>query len=141
MIAVKTKRRLQTHPNIPLACLALTDLMVELVVQPLHITGTIFLLEGKDFHECCDIYSAFYFSLVISCWASVFYLLLIIGGRYLAIKHNFAHSSVKFASCFFLLWRGLQSTFPSHIIVFKLVMAFALLVITLSSITLFQILI
>ena len=27
LLAVKTKRRLQTHPNILLACLALTDLM------------------------------------------------------------------------------------------------------------------
>ena len=68
MVAVKTKRRLQTHPNIPLAYLALTDLMVGLVVQPLHITKTIFLLQVKDF---CDIDLAFTFSLVISSWASV----------------------------------------------------------------------
>ena len=47
IVSVKTKRRLQTHPNILLACLALTDLMVGLVLQPLHITETIFLLQGK----------------------------------------------------------------------------------------------
>ena len=44
MIAMKTKRRLQTHPNILLACLALTDLMVGLVIQPIHTAMTIFLL-------------------------------------------------------------------------------------------------
>jgi hypothetical protein len=33
MFAVKTKRRLQTHPDILLACLALTDLMVGLVLS------------------------------------------------------------------------------------------------------------
>ena len=111
MIAVKTKRRLQTHPNILLACLALTDLMVGLVVQPLHITNTIFLLEGKDFHEFCNIDLAFSFSLVISSLASVSHLLLISGERYLAMRHTFTHAlspSLKFASCFVLLWRGLQ---------------------------------
>ena len=41
MVAVKTKRRLQTHPNILLACLALGDLMVGFVAQPLHITKII----------------------------------------------------------------------------------------------------
>jgi len=55
MIAVKTKRRLQTHPNILLACLALTDLMAGLVVQPLHTTTTIFLLQGKDSQDFCHI--------------------------------------------------------------------------------------
>ena len=43
MVAAKTRRRLQTHPNILLACLALTDLMVGLL-QPIHITKTVFLL-------------------------------------------------------------------------------------------------
>ncbi|KAL9958683.1 hypothetical protein ACROYT_G035732 [Oculina patagonica] len=47
MVAVKTKRRLQTHPNILLACLALTDLMIGLVVQPLHIAKTMLLLQEK----------------------------------------------------------------------------------------------
>ena len=108
MVAVKTKRRLHTHPNILLACLALTDLMVGLVVQPFHITTTIFLLVGKDFHEFCGIDLAFTFSLVISCWASVFHLVLISGERYLAIKHTFTHASavtkVRLMFCSALAW-------------------------------------
>ena len=59
MIAVKTKRRLQTHPNILLACLALTYLMVGLVIQPIHTAMTIFLLQGKDALEFCDIHLTF----------------------------------------------------------------------------------
>ena len=55
MIAVKKKQPLQTHPNILLACLALTDLMVGLVVQ-LYTTMTIFILRGKDAHEYCGIH-------------------------------------------------------------------------------------
>ena len=94
MIALNTKRRLQTHPNILLACLALTDLMVGLVVQPLHITKTIFLLQGKSLHEFCDIELAFTFCFSISTFATLSHLLLISGERYLAIKHTFTHATV-----------------------------------------------
>ncbi|XP_078344022.1 uncharacterized protein LOC144629669 [Oculina patagonica] len=94
MVAVKTKRRLQTHPNILLACLALTDLMVGLVVQPLHITKTILLLQGKDFDQICDINLAYTIFFVISCFASLFHLVLISGERFLAIKHTFTHANV-----------------------------------------------
>ena len=93
MIAVKTKRRLQTHPNILLACLALTDLMVGLVAQPLFTTMTIFLLQGKD-HEFCDVHWAHGVSLLIFSFATICHLLLISGERYLAIKHTFTHATV-----------------------------------------------
>ena len=94
MVAVKIKRRLQTHPNILLACLALTDLMVGLVVQPLHITKTILLIQGKDFHEFCDIDLAFSVSFVMVVLARSCQLVLVSGERYLAIKHTFTHASV-----------------------------------------------
>ena len=94
MIAVKTRRRLQTHPNILLACLALTDLMVGLVVQPLHITKTIFLLQGKSSHEFCDIELAFTLCFMILTFATLSHLLLISGERYIAIKHTFTHATV-----------------------------------------------
>ena len=94
MIAVKTKRRLQTHPNILLACLALTDLMVGLVLQPLRITKTIFLLQGKDAYEFCDTESAYTVFFVVFTLTRTCHLLLISGERYLAIKHTFTHASV-----------------------------------------------
>ena len=94
MVAVKTKRRLQTHPNILLACLALTDLMVGLVLQPLHITKTIFLLQGKSLRDFCDIELAFTLIFMILTFATLSHLLLISGERYLAIKHTFAHATV-----------------------------------------------
>ena len=143
MVAVKIKRRLQTHPNILLACLALTDLMVGLVVQPLHITKTIFLLHGKHFDEFCDIDLAFTFSLVISCWSSVSHLVLISGERYLAIKHTFTHASVitkvRVMFCSALAW--IAAALFLLMLSYSRVMAFALQVITLSSIALFQILV
>ena len=143
MVAVKSKRRLQTHLNILLACLALTDLMVGLVVQPLHITKTIFLLQGKDFHEFCDIDLAFTFSLVISSWASVSHLVLISGERYLAIKHTFTHASVvtkvRVVFCSVLAW--ITAALFLLMLSYSRVMAFSLHITNISSITLFQILV
>jgi len=81
MVAVKTKRRLQTHPNILLACLALTDLMAGLVLQPLDITKTIFLLQGKGAHEFCDIELAFTVFFVVFTFTRICHLLLISAGR------------------------------------------------------------
>jgi len=94
MVAVKTRRRLQTHPNILLACLALTDLMAGLVVQPLHTAKTIFLLQRKDAHEFCNIELAFSVSFLVFSFITSCHLLLISGERYLAIKHTFAHATV-----------------------------------------------
>jgi len=94
MVAVKTKRRLQTHPNILLACLALTDLMAGLVVQPVYRAKTIFLLQGKDGHDFCDIELAFSVMFGMFMFATVFHLLLISGERYLVIKHTFTHATV-----------------------------------------------
>ena len=93
MVAVKTKRRLQTHCNILLASLALTDLMVGLVVQPLHVIMFIILLQGKQFDEVCEIKSAFIISFFIFSTASLFHLALISGERYLAIKYPFIHDT------------------------------------------------
>ncbi|XP_078345243.1 trace amine-associated receptor 7d-like [Oculina patagonica] len=94
MVAVKTKRRLQTHPNVLLACLALTDLMVGLVVQPLHFTMTIFLLQGKRYEEFCELNLAFIISTAVCCVASLYHLTLVSAERYLALKHSFTHSTV-----------------------------------------------
>ena len=94
IVAVKTKRRLQTHLNILLASLALTDLMVGLIVQPLHITTTVFHLQGKDPDEVCKVMSAFLISFVSFSSASLFHLALISVERYLAIKHTFIHRTV-----------------------------------------------
>ena len=40
VLVMKTKRRLQTHSNVLLAHLAVTDLMTGLVVQPLYLAIT-----------------------------------------------------------------------------------------------------
>ena len=55
MIAVKTKPRLQSMSNITLACLASTDMMVGLVVQPLLITLMVNLIQGKTTAGVCSV--------------------------------------------------------------------------------------
>ena len=92
--AVKTKRRLQTHTNILLACLGFTDLMVGLVVQPLHITVLVFQLQGKSYEDFCELLLAFIVALTVCCAASLYQLTIVSAERYLAIKHAFTYSTV-----------------------------------------------
>ncbi len=60
----------------------------------LHITKTIFLIQGKDFHEFCDIDFAFAISFMVLVLATSCQLVLVSGERYLAIKHTFTHANV-----------------------------------------------
>ena len=93
VLIVKTKRRLQTHSNVLLACLAVTDLMVGLVVQPLYLNITVLLLQGREFNEFCAILYVF-----VACFAtigsiSLCHLALIGGERYFTIKYCFTNQS------------------------------------------------
>ena len=94
MLAVKTKRRFQTPSNILLACLALVDLIVGVVIQPLHGTITFSLLQGKGFEEFCEVDMAFSVSFAVVSLASTSHLVLISGERYLTIKHSFTHNTL-----------------------------------------------
>ena len=143
MAAVKTRRRLQTHPNVLLACLALTDLMVGLVLQPLHVTKTIFILQGKDSQEFCDIDLVCSVCLPIFCYASVYHLVLISGERYLAIKHTFTHASIvtkiRILFCSALAWIAAASFLLIGL--HSPVLAFPFVVTAFFSIIVFQILV
>ena len=107
MVAVKTKRQLRTKSNIALACLATTDLVVGLVVQPLQIAIDSFILILKANVFCTITKLAIPF--VTKCFiASFHHLFLASAERYLAIKHPFTYVSrvtevrVIIASC--LAW-------------------------------------
>jgi len=143
MVAVKTKRRLQTHPNILLACLALTDLMAGLVAQPLHITKTIFLLQDRDFQEFCDLDLAFTVSFAIFNSASMFHLVIASGERYLAIKHPFTYASVvtKIRVLFSSALAWIAANLHILIALHSMVVIFPLVVTTFTLIIVFQILV
>ncbi|KAJ7375725.1 hypothetical protein OS493_039274 [Desmophyllum pertusum] len=57
IVAIKTKRRLQTPHNILLACLAATDLVVGIGAQPVFITEEIYVLVAGTSSLACSFYN------------------------------------------------------------------------------------
>ena len=91
LMAVIRKPRLQTNPNILLACLSVTDLLVGMISQPLHVSIALLLLLGNRSHKFCHITLVFNASVQILRGASLFHLVLISAERYFTIKHSFAN--------------------------------------------------
>ena len=95
IIAVKTKRRLQTSYNIVLACLAATDLVVGAIVQPSFIVGETFLITGATLMEYCAHYNRSIFLFLAPCLASLHLLALLSIERYLAMKYSLRYQEIK----------------------------------------------
>ena len=91
MIAVKTKARLQSMSNMALACLALTDVMVGLVVQPLFIAQIWNIIQGETTASPCSIQIALRFFLYFFCFSSIVHLFLITVDRYIAIMRPYTY--------------------------------------------------
>jgi len=84
MIAVKAKPQLRTKSNIALACLSTTDLMVGLVIQPLHITATSLFLKGERmFCTITDISKTTTFICIL---ASLYHLVSMSTERYVGLN-------------------------------------------------------
>ena len=98
MVAVKTKRHLRSKSNIALACLATTDLVVGLVVQPLHATSLTLLINGED-DMFCTLTDVAQTITVKCCAASLHHLLLVTAERYIAIKHTFQYQTLITEVC------------------------------------------
>ena len=93
MVAVKTKPQLRTKSNVALACLSTTDLVVGLVLQPLHIASASLLLRG-DVMFCQGSITDISTTITsISILASLHHLVLMSAERYVAIKHPFKHET------------------------------------------------
>lgn len=93
IVTVKAKRHLRSKSNIALACLATTDLVVGLVVQPLLIASASLLVKGEANMFC----TAFKVSQRVTlkcCVASFHHLLLINAERYIAIKHSMQYDNL-----------------------------------------------
>ena len=93
IVAVKTKRHLRSKSNIALVCLATTDLLVGLFVQPLLIASASLLVKGEANMFC----TAFKVSEQVTlkyCVASLHHLLLISAERYIAIKHSLQYDNL-----------------------------------------------
>ena len=92
MVAVKTKPQLRTNSNIALACLSTTDLIVGLVVQPIHIAKESSLLRG-DIMFCTETIMANTAVTFMCLLASFHHLVLMSAERYVAIKHPFVYET------------------------------------------------
>jgi len=107
MVAVKTKPQLRTKSNIALACLATTDLVVGLVLQPLHIASDISLLRG-DIMFCTITYLLSSTATLVCILDSLHQLVLMSAERYFAIKHPFVYekhvSEVRIIMVSALVW-------------------------------------
>ena len=137
MVAVKTKPHLRTKPNTTLACLATTDLVVGLVLQPLHIAKASFLLNGE--HNMFCILTDLSKTVTLNCaLVSSHHLVLMSAERYVATKHPFTYetkvtkvciiiaSALAWASAIILssenFWRA-TSIVKTIIIVFETILA------------------
>ena len=92
IFAVITRRRLQSNSNILLACLASTDLLTGLVVQPIRIAVEMNRILGVG--PFCTIEKMFAASLVLVNIASLGHLVLISVDRYIAVKHSLKYQSL-----------------------------------------------
>ena len=108
MMAVKTKRQLRTKSNVSLACLATTDIVVGLVVQPLQIIRYSFMLKGETGIICSWVDKITVVINLTCILASLNHLVILSAERYCAIKYSFAYESlvtevrIMLASC--LAW-------------------------------------
>ncbi|XP_078361640.1 adenosine receptor A2b-like [Oculina patagonica] len=95
IIAVKTKSRLRANKsNILLACLAINDLMVGVIVQPMFAAFMITIVLGAEASTgSCALQNISHFFTSFLCNASLIHLALISGERYLAMKHTFAYNT------------------------------------------------
>lgn len=94
IVAVKTKRRLQSTYNLLLASLAATDLLVGAVVQPSFIVGEMFLITGSSLTDYCSLYNQTVFLLLAPCLASLLLLALLSVERYLAMKYSLRYQEI-----------------------------------------------
>ena len=111
IIAVGTKRRLQTAHNILLASMAGTDLVVGIFCQPVFITREIFRISGGSRSMYYKLLQTLFVAVPCLCLASFLHLMLIAFERYLAMKYSFRYESIvtKFrvtmaAVCCWFVW-------------------------------------
>ena len=94
IVAIKTRRRLQSTYNILLACLAVTDLAVGVVSQPLFIAQEIYFLSGPSQVDYCYFYRKIVFIYLVPCIESLLILAILSTERYIAMKFSLRYASI-----------------------------------------------
>ena len=91
IMAVKRRPRLQTNANILLACLAVTDVLTGLLVQPSFIVWKTFVLKNISISVIKELHN---FLLRALCVCSSLHLILVTSERLLAIKFTMHYTNV-----------------------------------------------
>ena len=89
IMAVKRRPRLQTYANILLACLAVTDALTGLFVQPTFNIWTIFQVLGRINTDIVRTLHIFFLTVVT--FSSALHLMLVTCERLIAIKYTMAY--------------------------------------------------
>ena len=122
IFAVATKRQLRSNSNVLLACLASTDLMTGLVLQPLIIAVSIESIHGEG--PLCTLEKVSFITFIGVCFASLFHLVLVCGERYNATKHALRYQDIvttqRITICVVLAW-GLAALIIADLIVFAVI--------------------
>lgn len=109
ILIVKTKQRLQTRSKILSACLALTDLLTGLILQPACLElSLICLLQGKDKTDLCKVDLVFTSSFILFWFASVCHLVIMTCEQYGTIKCSFTRN--KLLAKALILYLGLHQS-------------------------------
>ena len=122
IFAVAAKRQLRSNSNVLLACLASTDLITGLVVQPLSIAVNIERMYGEG--PYCALEKVCYIALAGVCVASMFHLVLVCVDRYIATKHALRYEDIvtpqRITACVVLAW-GLTVLVIADLLVFAVI--------------------
>ena len=94
IVAVIKKHRLQTAYNMLLACLAATDLVVGIFIQPSFIVGEMYLITGSSLTDYCSLYNQTIFLFLSPSLASLLLLALLSIERYLAMKYSLRYMEI-----------------------------------------------
>ena len=94
IIAIKTRRRLQTMYNIMLASLAGTDLVVGIISQPIFVAQEIFFLTGPPMTEYCTVHRMTIWVYTSPAMASLIQLSLLSVEHYTAIKYALKYDGI-----------------------------------------------
>ena len=94
IMATKTNSQMRANKScILLACLATTDLMVGVIVQPMFTALMITIVRGETTTKTCTLQNVFQFFTSVLCDTSFIHLALISGERYIAMKHTFWYNT------------------------------------------------
>ena len=92
IFAVSIKRPLQTNNNILLACMAGTDLLTGLIVQPMAVALEVLKILGAS--PFCTLEKIYSVTLAGIGFASIDHLVLISVERYIAIKYSLRYTDI-----------------------------------------------